>query len=86
MKRSHVRFTQGLADQTISRLSAAAAAAMLASATEVEDISASPLCPDGEHATDGLFEVISPRSAVSVPGTTVNSSRSCSPLSTTTSG
>ena len=49
-------------------VSAAAAAAVLASATEVEDGSAPSWRPDDEYASEVLFDVISSRSALSGPG------------------
>ena len=49
-------------------ISPAAAAAVLASATEVEDGNAPPWRPDDDYASEVLFDVISSRSAVSGPG------------------
>ncbi|CAN0541723.1 unnamed protein product, partial [Laminaria digitata] len=49
-------------------VSAAAVAAVLASATEVEDGNAPPWRPDDEYASEVLFDVISSRSALSGPG------------------
>ena len=46
----------------------AAAAAMLASTTEVEDGNASPWRPADEYESEVLFDVISFRSALSGPG------------------
>ncbi|CAN0518077.1 unnamed protein product, partial [Laminaria digitata] len=44
------------------------AAAVLASATEVEHGNAPPWRPDDEYASEVLFDVISSRSALSGPG------------------
>ena len=49
-------------------VSAAAAAAVLASATEVEYVNAPPWRPDDEYASEVLFAVISSRSPLSGPG------------------
>ena len=49
-------------------VSAAAAAAVLASGIEVEDGNAPPWCPDDEYASEVLFDIINPRSALSGPG------------------
>ena len=49
-------------------VSAAAAAAVLASATEVENVNAPAWRPDDEYASEVLFDVISSRSALSGPG------------------
>ena len=49
-------------------VSAAAAAAVLASATKAEDGNAPPWHPDDEYASEVLFDVISSRSALSGPG------------------
>ena len=49
-------------------VSAAVAAAVLASATEVQDGNAPPWRPDDEYASEVLFDVISSRSALSGPG------------------
>ena len=46
----------------------AAVAAVLASATEVEDGNALPRRPDDEYASEVLFDVISSRSVLSGPG------------------
>ena len=49
-------------------VSAAAAAAVLASATEVEDGNAPPWRPDDGYASDVLFDIISSRRALSGSG------------------
>ena len=49
-------------------VSTAVAAAVLASATKVEDGNASPRRPDYEHTSEVLFDTISSRSALSDPG------------------
>ena len=49
-------------------VSAVVAAAMLASATKMEDGNAPPWRPDDEYASEVLFDVISSRSALSGPG------------------
>ena len=53
-------------DNTI--LSAASAAAALASATELEDGNAPSWRPDDQDTSEMLFDFISSRSALSVPG------------------
>ena len=52
----------------------------------MEDRRAPRWRPDGEYASEGLLDVISSRSALSAPGTTVNESRTCNPLSKPTTG
>ena len=47
---------------------AAAVAAVLASATEVDDGNAPSWLPDDEYASEFVFDVISSRSALSPPG------------------
>ena len=49
-------------------ISAVAAAAVLASATEAEDGNAPPWRPDNGYTSVGLFDIISSRSALSGPG------------------
>ena len=49
-------------------VSAAATAAVLASATEAEDGNAPPWRPDNEYTSEVSFDVISSRSALSGPG------------------
>ena len=49
-------------------VSAAAAAAVPARATEVEDGNAPPWCPDDEYASEVLFDVINSRSSLSGAG------------------
>ena len=67
-------------------VSAATAAAVLASATEVEDGNTPPWRPDDEYASEVLFDVISSRSALSGPGNDGQPFPTCSPSSTPTSG
>ena len=54
--------------ENLAAVSAAAAAAVLASGTEVEDGNAPPWRPDDEYASEVLFDVINSRSALSGPG------------------
>ena len=65
-------------------MSAEAAAAVLASATDVEDGYSPPWRPHDEYASKVLFDVISSRSALSGPGN--DGSSTWSPSSTLTSG
>ena len=71
--------------KTTPAVSAAAAAAVLASATEAEDGNAPPWRPDNEYTSEVLFNVISSRIALSGPGMTINGSRTCIPSSIPTS-
>lgn len=66
--------------------SAAAAAAVLANVTAVEDRKAPPWHPTEEYAPQVLFDMISSRNAISVAGNWFSDCRTFSPSSTAISG
>ena len=67
-------------------VSAVAAEAVLASATEGEGGNAPPWRPDDEYASEVLLDVISSRTPSQAPETTVRDFLTCDPSSTPTSG